>query len=186
MKSILYKNSLRARHLRITITSSGECVVTIPKRMPMLLVKRFVLEKREWIEKKQRMMRERGVGGGGLGVGAEHLAPPRTYADAKKESLRFATQRVAAMNAHYGFSYKEVRVKNQKTRWGSCSRRGNLNFNYRIIDLPLHLADYIVVHELCHLREFNHGRAFWSLVAQVFPNYREMRKELRGYQLGVV
>lgn len=109
---------------------------------------------------------------------------PVPYKDAKKESLAFAQERVGVFNEIYGFSYKEVRVKNQKTRWGSCSKRGNLNFNYRILYLPLHLADYIVVHELCHLKEFNHGKKFWDLVAQVFPGHREMRRELRKYRVG--
>ncbi|MEK9156735.1 MAG: SprT family zinc-dependent metalloprotease [Patescibacteria group bacterium] len=175
---ITFRTSTRARRLRITIKSSGECVVTIPKRMPMVLVRRFVAEKREWIEKKQSDMRRRAVG-------AQHLAPFRTYADAKQESLAFTQDRVAVLNKIYGFSYKTITVKNQKTRWGSCSRRGNLNFNYRIVDLPAHLADYIVVHELCHLKEFNHGQKFWALVAKVFPNHHEMRKELRIYQTRV-
>lgn len=190
---ITFRTSTRARHLRITIKSSGECVVTIPKRMPMVLVNRFVAEKAEWIRAKQaewiRAKQEevgkRGVGGWGSGVvGAENLPPMRKYADVKQESLRFATQRVEAMNASFGFSYKAIRVRNQKTRWGSCSRRGNLNFNYRILYLPPHLADYIVVHELCHLKEFHHGKKFWDLVARVFPNHQELRKELRGYQVG--
>ncbi len=183
---ITFRTSTRARRLRITIKSSGECVVTIPKRMPMVLVNRFVAEKAEWIREKQEEMKKRGVGGWGSGVvGAEDLPPMRKYAEVKEEALRFAEERVAVLNKIYGFSYKTISVKNQKTRWGSCSRRGNLNFNYRIVDLPAHLADYIVVHELCHLKEFNHGQKFWALVAQVFPNHRELRKELRKYQAGI-
>ncbi len=174
-----FRISTRARHLRITIKSSGECVVTIPKRMPMALVERFVAEKRGWIEKHQERLRKR-VSVGVVTGGVEVLP----FGKVKEESLRFATQRVEAMNAHFGFSYKAIRVRNQKTRWGSCSKRGNLNFNYRILYLPPYLADYIVVHELCHLKEFNHGQKFWALVAQVFPNHREMRRELRSYQVG--
>lgn len=174
-----FRTSARAQRLRITIKSSGECVVTIPKRMPMVLVNRFVAEKREWIEKHQERMRKRAPVGEFAG-GEEVLS----FAKVKIDALCFATQRVEAMNASFGFSYKMIRVRNQKTRWGSCSRRGNLNFNYRILYLPPHLADYIVVHELCHLKEFHHGQKFWALVAQVFPNYREMRRELRSYQVG--
>lgn len=173
---ITFRTSTRARRLRITIKGSGECVVTIPKRMPMVLVKRFVAEKAEWIRVKQEEMREKVVKLGSYEV--------RKFSEVKEEALRFAEDRVAVLNKMYGFSYKTISVKNQKTRWGSCSRRGNLNFNYRIVDLPAHLADYIVVHELCHLKEFNHGQKFWALVAQVFPNHREMRRELRGYQVG--
>jgi predicted metal-dependent hydrolase len=67
----------------------------------------------------------------------------------------------------------------QKSRWGSCSRKKNLNFNYKLIQLPLELADYIVVHELCHLQEFNHGQGFWNLVGETIPDYKARRDELR-------
>ncbi|NBX49499.1 M48 family peptidase, partial [bacterium] len=97
-------------------------------------------------------------------------------------SLHFTTQRVAELNQHYGFSYGKISVRNQQTRWGSCSKRGNLNFNYRILFLPPHLADYLIVHELCHLKEFNHSPRFWALVAQGCPNYHACKKELRAWQ----
>ncbi len=83
------------------------------------------------------------------------------------------------MNVHYGFEYKKVAIRDQKRRWGSCSKSGNLNFNYRILFLPPHLADYIIVHELCHLKEFNHGKNFWTLVGQAVPVYESHKQELR-------
>lgn len=87
--------------------------------------------------------------------------------------------RLEHYNAHYNFTYHKVFIKNQKTRWGSCSSNGNLNFNYRITELTPELADYLVVHELCHLKEFNHGQAFWDLVAEQIPDYLELSKRLR-------
>ncbi len=74
---------------------------------------------------------------------------------------------------------KKIGVRNQKGRWGSCSRNGSLNFNFRVVYLPPPLVDYIVVHELCHLGELNHSKKFWSLVSQAVPDYRLMRKKLR-------
>lgn len=68
---------------------------------------------------------------------------------------------------------ERIAVKDQKTRWGSCSSKGNINFNYRIIMAPLYIVDYLVVHELCHLIELNHSKAFWDLVEGILPNYRQ-------------
>ena len=90
-----------------------------------------------------------------------------------------AHARLSHFNQYYGFSYSRVFIRNQKTRWGACSAKGNLGFNYRIAFLPPELADYVIVHELCHLGQFNHSRAFWELVEQQIPNHKELRHELR-------
>jgi predicted metal-dependent hydrolase len=84
------------------------------------------------------------------------------------------------------FSYTgKLSIKNGISRWGSCSSKGNLNFNWRLAMIPSHLADYIVVHELCHLKEFNHGPEFWKLVALACPNYRIYREELKSMSLRI-
>ena len=154
----------------------GTCTVTVPFRVPLFLAERFVQEKRAWIVEKQTEMKKRAGE-------RRQFADLRPFREAKSDALRFATQRVAELNTHYGFTYRNVSVRNQKTRWGSCSKRGNLNFNYRILYLPPHLADYLIVHELCHLKEFNHSRKFWQLVEKVFPEYCELRRELKKYSL---
>ena len=94
-------------------------------------------------------------------------------------------ERLALWNAHYGYAWTRVAIKEQKTRWGSCSRRGSLNFNWRLLLAPLPVLDYVVIHELCHLKEPNHAPRFWSLVAQTCPDYRERRDWLRqhGHEL---
>ena len=75
--------------------------------------------------------------------------------------------------------WKRVSVRDQSSRWGSCSARKNLNFNFRLFDLPPHLRDYVIVHELSHLVELNHGPAFWALVEKVMPNARQLQMELK-------
>lgn len=90
-----------------------------------------------------------------------------------------ALELVEKYRTSYPFPYNKITIRNQKTRWGSCSKAGNLNFNFRIIFLPPHLADYLVVHELCHLRQFNHSEKFWQLIGQVVPDFMKCRRELK-------
>lgn len=92
-------------------------------------------------------------------------------------------QKLARLAPLYGVTYKKVFIKNSRSRWGSCSERGNLNFNYRVALLPEPLADYVVAHELCHLIHFNHSPAFWQEVARAVPNWRQARRELRKIRL---
>lgn len=103
----------------------------------------------------------------------------RNYLKYKNNALIFANQRIHHFNKIYNLRFKKINIKNQKTRWGSCSRKGNLNFNYKIILLPQNMADYIIVHELCHLKELNHSQNFWNLVKHTIPDYLETRGELR-------
>ena len=90
-------------------------------------------------------------------------------------------QKLEQFNQHYNFKWGRVSIKNAKTRWGSCSQKGNLNFNYKIVFLPPALVDYLIVHELCHLKEFNHSPAFWQLVAQTIHNYLRFRQKLKKF-----
>lgn len=76
-------------------------------------------------------------------------------------------------------TFNRVAIRNQRRRWGSCTSKGNLNFSYRLVFLPKELCDYVVVHELCHLKELNHGPAFWTEVGKVLPNYPTLIKKLR-------
>ncbi len=76
------------------------------------------------------------------------------------------------------FSFNRISIRNQKTRWGSCSSKKNLNFNYKITLLPFELAQYLVVHEFCHLKELNHSNDYWKLVESILPNYKELHQKL--------
>lgn len=95
------------------------------------------------------------------------------------ELLRLIEHRIDLYNRHYRFDFNDIKIKRMKSRWGSCSRKKNLNFNAKLALLPSELIDYVIVHELCHLREFNHSRKFWALVAQTMPHWKKLRKELR-------
>jgi len=105
------------------------------------------------------------------------------YQNRREEALRIIEHHVDVCNAYYQLDFRGVFVRNQKTRWGSCSSRKNLMFNYRIAYLPEHLRAYVIVHELCHLKELNHGKKFWALIAETIPHYQHCRRELRAYHL---
>ena len=103
----------------------------------------------------------------------------KNYLENKNKALEMVKERIEYFNDFYNYKWNKISVKNQKTRWGSCSQRGNLNFNYKIALLPQKSSDYIIVHELCHLGEFNHSQKFWDLVAKTVPDYKETRRDLR-------
>lgn len=101
------------------------------------------------------------------------------YVENKESARALVLERLEYWNTFYDCIYNRVSIRNQKTCWGSCTAKGNLNFSYKLMFLPTHLMDYIIVHELCHLRELNHGRQFWSLVAETIPEYKTHIRELR-------
>ena len=103
----------------------------------------------------------------------------RHYLQNKLKAKEIILESLDFFAALYGVKYKRVSIRNQRTRWGSCSKKKNLNFNFKIALLPTELQDYIIVHELCHLKEFNHSSKFWNLVSRTIPNYREIINDLK-------
>ena len=168
----LIKNR-RVRRVTITVKHNGKVVVTMPARMAEHYAARFVADKSWWIRETQEKFRKKF---------ADKTALPQTKAGlkaSKEGALELARDRLSRFNKHYFFKIGSIRIKNQTSRWGSCSKQGNLNFNYNIINLPEDLADYILVHELCHIKEFNHSEKFWNLVAETIPDYKSRRQRLK-------
>lgn len=106
------------------------------------------------------------------------------YLEHKEVARELVLARLEHFNQHYQLSWNRVAIRNQRRCWGSCTSLKNLNFSYKLQFLPEHIVDYIVVHELCHLAELNHGPAFWALVAEQIPNYKDHVKELRAIERG--
>jgi len=104
------------------------------------------------------------------------------YLKHRQEAQQMILSRVSYWNQFYGYAYNRVVIRNQKRCWGSCTSLKNLNFSYKILFLPDNLRDYIIVHELCHLQELNHGKEFWNLVEQCIPAYRESIKHLKNIE----
>lgn len=164
-----------SRRLRLTLRPNGAVLVTIPRRASVRQAEQFVESQAEWIARQRDA----------LALRRPEIAPSiPPYHAARFRALRFVRQKVRQWHTHYPFVYKKIIVRSQSTRWGSCSRTGTLSFNYRLFFLPEELADYVVVHELCHLAEMNHSRRFWALVGSNLPNYRRLRHELKKYHCG--
>lgn len=173
------KKSKKARNVRLSVSYDGAVVVTLPFYVREIVAERFVKEKSKWLLKKIAFFKQF--------EGQQIIKDSKKdYLKYKEVARRLTTEKVEYFNQTYKFKFDRISIRNQKTLWGSCSSKGNLNFNYKIVHLPLQIADYIVVHELCHLKEMNHSKKFWDLVSVFFPNYKELRKDLRklGISLG--
>lgn len=111
--------------------------------------------------------------------GLKQECPELYPAPANRESARARIEeRLAHWSARMGLAFGRVAIRDQKSRWGSCSSKGNLNFNWRLVFAPLPVLDYVVIHELAHLREMNHSRRFWTLVESFSPDYKDHRRWL--------
>lgn len=164
------RRRLRSQTLRLSVRPDARVVVTAPYFVRASSIERFVKKHTDWIERHIARQKKRTV------LPVRRVDIPQL----KKRALALASARCAHFAHQFGVSYRKISVRAQKSRWGSCSRAGNLSFNYKIAALPAHVADYVVVHEVCHLREMNHGKAFWALVEKAVPHYKTIRKELRN------
>ncbi len=170
------KKNKRSKSIRISIREGGEVLVTMPYRLPKYFAQRFVESKKDWIEERLNEQKENPKP---KKILAHYSATD--FKENKERAYNLVDDRIAHFNKFYKYEIERVVIRNQKTRWGSCSGKKHLNFNYKLVFLPIELADYIVVHELCHLKEMNHGKHFWALVAQQIPDYKECRKQIKLY-----
>lgn len=160
--------------MRLSVSAGGALAITIPYRFPEPLIERFMHAHADWIITQVDRFRQQGDGRLAR-YGRAH------YLEHKEAARELAQARLAYFNQYYNFAYGAISIRDQKTRWGSCSRSGNLNFNYKLAVVPEHIADYVIVHELCHCKEFNHSQRFWDLVSKTIPNHKEIRKQLRSF-----
>ena len=170
------KRSRRARRMRLAVYCDGSVVLTSPFGVGQSAIEKFLADKKQWVWRKIQFFKS-------VDNKAIRTFSYQDYLENKDKALALVHQRVRIYNELYGFSFNSVRIKNQKTCWGSCSRKQNLNLNYKIVFLPQKHQDYVVVHELCHLKELNHSRKFWALVEKAIPDYLDIKKELRNHDL---
>ena len=160
------------RTIALQVRPSGEVIVRAPLRMPEAEIRRFIESRQGWIEKQRKRFREE----------AAPALPPYTPEDTRRladEAARVIPERVRHFAPIAGVTYGRITIRNQKSKWGSCSAQGNLNFNCLLTDAPPEVLDYVVVHELCHRLHMDHSPAFWAEVARVLPDYRKGRQWLK-------
>ena len=164
----------------IQITPEGTVRVRAPRRCPKSFIDAFLYEKEDWILKHLSQIQKRT---------SDRVSPYPLTQKERTHYIQMARDIFTVKTAYYAkrmhVTYHRISIREQKTRWGSCSSAGNLNFNWRLIFAPPAVLDYVVVHELAHRKEMNHSAAFYAIVEQVLPDYRSSQKWLRenGHQL---
>ncbi len=172
-QKVAVRHSTKAKRLSLRISIGGLIELVIPDRVSQKQAIDFLKNNQTWLDQKV---------GSPAKSGNSDLAEESTehFYNYKQAALDLVLRRIPELNQD-DFSYNLVRVKRMKTRWGSCSTKGNLNFNYKILFLPSELQDYLIVHELCHLKHPNHSRAFWSEVANHLPGAQQLDRQLKTF-----
>jgi predicted metal-dependent hydrolase len=184
MRKILYikdqeleydlKKSKRAKNARISIYRDCSIAVTLPRHLNDLEAENFLMRKIDWVLEKISSFKNKS---------GSHLLfkqSKKDYQRNKKQAKELVQNKIVKFRPIYDFPFNRISIKNQKTRWGSCSSSRNLSFNYKLIYLPEYLAEYIIAHELCHLSQMNHSKRFWDLLSITFPDHRKIIKEFKN------
>ena len=160
----------------IQIKPDGRVVVRAPAKLPQGELEEIIRKREDWIRKHVARMREREA--------AQPPVEPLTMEELRalaNEAVRVIPQRVAHYAPLIGVTYGRITIRNQRSRWGSCSSKGNLNFNCLLMLTPPEVLDSVVVHELCHRKEMNHSERFYAEVLRVFPDYWKWDKWLKEH-----
>ena len=164
----------KRKSMVLEITKDAQILVRAPYRMPNREIQKFVEEKENWIREKLDVVKKKQKERQQI----EKLTTEQIRELADK-ALEVIPERVKYFAPQIGVTYGRITIRNQRTRWGSCSGKGNLNFNCLLMLTPLEVIDYVVVHELCHRKEMNHSVRFWAEVEKILPDYKERRRWLK-------
>lgn len=167
----IFRNYKRSKHIRITVRPDRTVLITKPPFVSKKQAELFVKSRGEWIQEQLRAYENNQIFDVGIHSHDHYLLH-------KGRAKELILSKIERWNRIYNYSFNSIRIKNMTTRWGSCSIKGNLNFNYKLLFVPEELLDYVIVHELCHLKEFNHSKNFWKLVERTIPEYKKIKKEL--------
>lgn len=163
----------KRRTVSVEITRKAEVIVRAPLKMSNRDIEKFITEKSSWIEKTLEKVNSRNE---------INSLPPFTEEEISlltKRAKEYISNRVSFFADEMQLAFGRVCIKHQKTRWGSCSGKGNLNFNCLLMLCPLEVIDYVIIHELCHIKHHNHSKNFWDEVEKYMPEYKTHRKWLK-------
>ena len=218
--TVQVRESPRARVARIVVRRDGLIEIVVPRRVSYAEIDRLLERHRAWIAKRTTSPMQLGLGRPGVvwrdlepipieivtspGASARLRAGRLVVGDApgpevrdaierwyRREARRLITESVEREAARLQLTFGAIAIRDLQTRWGSCSRRGTLSFSWRLAIAPRDVREYVVIHELCHLRELNHSKAFWQLIATAMPDWEEHKRwlaehgrELQAYAIG--
>ncbi len=201
------KKSSRARRIRLQIKRETGLELIVPDKTDIKIAEHFLNDHLRWIEKHISKLENSGKFYFlGDEIDVEHqfdlfnakpvikLSKKRLIISSNDEKIdrkkiyeewlignarKYLIHRANLLADRHGFRFNKIAVRRQSSRWGSCSSRGNLSFNYKLMRMRKKVIDYVIVHELCHLREMNHSKKFWKIVGDILPDYKSLRAELK-------
>ncbi len=175
--AVLFERSRRAKRINISVKPSAGVRVAVPVGTSFRKAEEFVHTRMDWIQKHLLRIRRYEKEGRIISDTSPDID--------RSEARRKLTGRLEYLAEKYGFTYNRVFIRNQKTRWGSCSHKNNISLNIRILSLPEELGDYVILHELTHTRVKNHSNVFWAELDKYVMNSKAMASRLRKYGLGL-
>jgi len=177
---VLFERSKKTKAVHTTIKPFETIRVAVPFGMSYQVAGEIVLSKRRYWEEQVAAKRK---------VEAEHEALQQAKEEPQecdpKKARILLVQRLETLAQQHGFTYNRVFVRCQKTKWGSCSGLNNINLNAKLVELPEHLMDYVILHELLHLKVKNHSKEFWAQLNTLVSDAKKIDKELKKYKLGI-
>lgn len=157
--------------IAIQVKEGGRVIVRSPYNVSQKQIEHFLNEKQDWIQKQWKHLEE--------SAQKSLIITEEQRKQGMERALKIIPERTAFYAEKMGVTYFKITIREQKTRWGSCSSKGNLNFNWKLVLMPMEILDYVVVHELAHRKEMNHSPKFWKVVEEILPDYKVRRKYLK-------
>ncbi|MEA1921194.1 MAG: SprT family zinc-dependent metalloprotease [Pseudomonadota bacterium] len=170
---ITFVSSSRAQRINVSVKAAGGVRVAVPKRASLKDAQRFVLSKQDWIEKQLIRLKK-------VQDEADKFSEEVKGLDINQAANKIAA-RLQELAQEHNFSYNRLTIRNQKTRWGSCSAKNNISLNIKLALLPDELRDLVLVHELIHTKIKNHGPNFWQKLEEIYPQARELDQQVNNH-----